>query len=300
MKTFETTVYGKWILSGEHAVLRGSPALVFPLKSRFIRLRFEQDAKVDGIQLSLEGSFGEEFRMLFWGVLEKAIEIKKIRRTEISGRLHLDCNVPIGAGLGASAALCVAVTRWLMHLQYVKESESLEFARQLENLFHGESSGVDVAVALSGKPVRFIRNQKRDEFQAYFSPKWYISYSGQRGVTAECVSKVKELLEKQPQLGQQIDSDMQQATQICEKALADTSLNEKDRLQLLAEGMDLGKSCFVRWGLCDGALAQHMQLLKDNGALAMKPTGSGQGGYVLSLWEKTPPANLNPILIECF
>lgn len=296
---FETTVYGKWILSGEHAVLRGSPALVFPLKSRFIHLKYQKDSKTDGLQLILGGSFGEEFRLLFWGVLEKAFEMKKIRRNELAGHLQLDCNIPIGAGLGASAALCVAVTRWLMHYQYVQESESLEFARQLENLFHGESSGVDVAVALSGKPVRFVRNQKRDEFEARFSPRWYISYSGKRGVTADCVAKVKKLLEAQPQVGQAIDADMKEATAICENALVQEGLTEAERLQLLARGVELGKSCFVRWGLCEGALDQHMQLLTESGALAIKPTGSGQGGYVLSLWEKAPPASLQSVLIEC-
>lgn len=296
---FETTVYGKWILSGEHAVLRGSPALVFPLKSRFIHLSYQKDQKVDGLQLTLGGSFGEEFRLLFWGVLEKAFEMKKIRRNDLAGQLHMDCNIPIGAGLGASAALCVAVTRWLMHYQYVQESESLEFARQLENLFHGESSGVDVAVALSGKPVRFVRNQRREEFETCFSPRWYISYSGKRGVTADCVAKVKKLLEIDPQVGNSIDADMKEATAICEQALSRNGLAEAERLQILARGMELGKSCFIRWGLCEGPLDLHMQILKESGALAIKPTGSGQGGYVLSLWEKTPPENLKSVLIEC-
>lgn len=31
---FQTTTYGKWILAGEHAVLRGHSALVFPIKEK--------------------------------------------------------------------------------------------------------------------------------------------------------------------------------------------------------------------------------------------------------------------------
>ncbi len=41
-------------------------------------------------------------------------------------------------------------------------------------------------------------------------------------------------------------------------------------------------------GLISESLQQHMQQLLHEGALAVKPTGSGSGGYVLSLWESEP------------
>jgi mevalonate kinase len=51
---------------------------------------------------------------------------------------------------------------------------------------------------------------------------------------------------------------------------------------------------FSGWGLTTGVLGDHIQQLKDYGALAVKPTGSGDGGYVLSLWRQ-PPINVSPI-----
>src|SRR5207247_9623027 len=39
MSDFHTRTFGKWILAGEHAVLRGSPALAFPLRARGLELR---------------------------------------------------------------------------------------------------------------------------------------------------------------------------------------------------------------------------------------------------------------------
>ena len=35
---FQTTTYGKWILAGEHAVIRGHGALVFPVHNKKLTL----------------------------------------------------------------------------------------------------------------------------------------------------------------------------------------------------------------------------------------------------------------------
>src|SRR3954465_15589712 len=103
MSGFETTVSGKWILAGEHSVLRGSPALVFPLFSRQLSLQHVSGS--GDLKLNLVGEHGKELNMLFWGVLEKACELRNIRRSDFSGELKVESTIPIGAGLGASAAL---------------------------------------------------------------------------------------------------------------------------------------------------------------------------------------------------
>jgi mevalonate kinase len=40
-----------------------------------------------------------------------------------------------------------------------------------------------------------------------------------------------------------------------------------------------------------------MRQLLEAGACAIKPTGSGGGGYILSLWQKDPPAAITSKLI---
>jgi len=303
MKAFETKVFGKWILAGEHAVLRGSPALVFPLRSRSLQLRFEPDVTLNSLELLLSGEHGDEYALLFWGVMDRAFAMKKMNRSDWKGRVHLQCEIPIGGGLGASAALCSAVTRWLMHEEVVHENESLEFARQLENLFHGESSGVDVAVALSGQAVKYTRGFTPQKLDIHFEPCLCISYSGVRGVTADCVKKVKELLQKDPEKGLAIDLRMKESSLACEAIL--TSEWGSHSEERLINAINKARDCFQEWGLIEGELAEHMRLLKEKGALAVKPTGSGQGGYVLSLWpeeiiNKGPDQSLKKILIPCF
>ena len=82
-------------------------------------------------------------------------------------------SIPVGAGLGASAALCVAVGRWICWKGWLAESELPEFCRKLEDLFHGESSGVDVAVAISEKGLHFERNGARYTVSANWNPLWF-------------------------------------------------------------------------------------------------------------------------------
>jgi mevalonate kinase len=296
MKTFSVSVPGKWILAGEHAVLRGVPALVFPLRSRTLELKYSANNDKDLI-LNLQGDHGRDLQVLVWGVVDRACSLKQIQRAALHGELWLTSSIPVGAGMGASAALCVAVTRWLNFLGIVEESELFEFARTLENLFHGESSGVDIAVSLSGQGLHYERNGERRALEPTWQPQWYISYSGQRGITFECVNKVKEMIAADPARGAELDALMCAAVATCEAALA--APGSELGLSKLKSGIDQAAAVFEAWGLTEGAPAKHMKMLQEQGAYAVKPTGSGGGGYVLSVWNKPPPPDLVPHLIPC-
>ncbi|MBX2993439.1 MAG: hypothetical protein KF681_01405 [Bdellovibrionaceae bacterium] len=295
---FRTETTGKWILAGEHAVLRGAPALVFPLESRKLNLDYTAGAPGESLRLMCGGSHGDELQMLFWGVLEKACELKEVSRSSFHGEVRLTSEIPVGAGLGASAALCVAMSRWFAHLNVIQPAEIADFARTLENLFHGESSGLDIAVAIKGKPLKYFRGQEPQVLpERRWTPELYVSYSGQRGMTLDCVSQVKRLLVENSERGQQLDAQMGAAAELCEKAL---QLEAGDGPQALAQAMDLAAESFRDWGLTEGAVQNHMNQLRTHGALAVKPTGSGKGGYILSLWTAPPPTELRSQLIPCF
>ena len=280
MKGFECQSYGKWILSGEHTVLRGGEALVFPLYDHRMKFQFLPAEK--DLDVQFEGERGKELSLVFYGLLEDALKRIGKSRSDLSGKLIIDSSLRLGAGMGASAALCVGVTQLFNSLGWVKDDDQYEFSRSLEDLFHGESSGVDIAVSLEGKPLKFKKGGDRHELAMNWKPYWYISYCGQRGSTAECVKKVKTLWEQNPRLGEKLDAVMNEATETAKSALA---TNQEEGLPLLAKSMDLARSAFNQWGLCEGRLGEHMKTLQKQGALAVKPTGSGGGGYVISLWE---------------
>ena len=293
MESMETTVFGKWILAGEHAVLRGCPALVFPVLGRSLQLKYRETN--EPLSASFEGEHGADLRLLFWGVIEKAFEMTGHSRDEVRGHFVVSSSIPVGAGLGASATICVAVGRWFEQRGWVGHEELPEFCRQLENLFHGESSGLDIAVAISGAGIFYQRGGPQHSITPLWTPQWYISYSGKRGITSECVAKVKAMLAEDPVLGEKIDRDMKEAVLTAERALM--SPYSESVFDDLAGAINKARSCFEHWGLASGEMSQHLQYLLNHGAYAVKPTGSGDGGYALSLWRKTPSADVLATLI---
>ena len=196
--------------------------------------------------------------------------------------------------LRASAALCGAVARWCETQAWIQAADVYEFARRLEDLFHGESSGVDLAVSLSSQGVRFVRGGERTPLKTLWWPNLYLSYCGQRGMTSDCVNKVKRLFETDPERARRLDERMRQAVELSYTALTST---REAGFPKLREALQLGQECFQGWGLCGGDLGSHIQLLERSGASAVKPTGSGGGGFALSLWERQPPKDLADILV---
>jgi mevalonate kinase len=83
-----------------------------------------------------------------------------------------------------------------------------------------------------------------------------------------------------------VDEAMQRAV---DKAKASLELSCVNPLESLRQAITESAACFKAWGLVSENLSQHMHLLLTQGALAVKPTGSGGGGYVVSLWDKPPP-----------
>lgn len=291
---FQAKIHAKWILVGEHAVLRHSPALVFPVPNKYIHLSYL--SVEDELSADFSAPYGETLLLFFWGILEEGLHHLGLKREHLKGRFFIENNIPMGAGMGFSAALCVAVARWFAFKKWISMDELFDCAKRLENSFHGKSSGVDIAGVLSNQGVRFKCDMEIKPIKLAWEPKLYLSCSESISVTAKCIKAVDELAEKYPAQAKEIDEAMMASVALAEEALM---LNEQEGFPLLAQAISLARSCFEKWGLIKGSLEQHIQILMENGAVAVKPTGAGSGGYVLSLWDKEPPKNLPFELDRC-
>lgn len=142
---FSAQSKGKVIISGEHSVVYGMPALVGGIKLfREVVLRKPKKRKIahsDFIN-NVFNIFEEKFRVLIGN-----IEIMDL------GKL------PVGSGLGSSAAFAHAI--FLSLLKYfdlsVSKGELYKMVQESEKFSHGNPSGVDATAVVYGGLLEFIK-----------------------------------------------------------------------------------------------------------------------------------------------
>ncbi len=281
---FVSSTHAKCILAGEHSVLQGSPAIVLPVKERFFNLNYQESSS----SMKFESdSFEEGLIAVFLKSLTKGLKLLgKNPPEQLTGAFRLNNTIDVGAGIGFSAALCVSISRWLAWKGWIDESQIFDFSCQLENDYHGQSSGLDIVGVMHDTPIWFSKLETMREIIPHWKPNLYISFSGFTRQTKIAVAKVKKFVQCNPEAALSTFNSMKKSTLLIEKAFASNSICG---LPLLIQAIEEAYRCFKDWELIPSKLQDHINLLFQLGALAAKPTGAGDGGYVLSLWEKSPP-----------
>lgn len=172
---------GKLILSGEHAVVHGAPALAMAV-NRFARAEFSR-LETPRIEICVESepelSFGfdelarhlELVRERHARFLQHRINIREVLPTaadfllavaalaepEQGCRVELRSEIPLGCGMGSSAAIALALLKGF--LPDAPPWRLQELAIAAEQFQHGRSSGLDVAVSLYGGMVYGTRGR---------------------------------------------------------------------------------------------------------------------------------------------
>lgn len=294
-RTFQTSAHAKCILAGEHAVLYGCPAVVIPIHNKVINLLYEEVEKP--IETECRSPFEDTFLLFFWNIFQHGLERLHKNRMNLRGKFYIQNNIPIAAGMGFSSALCLVLTRWFIWEHWVNEKKIFQFAQKFENHIHGRSSGVDVAGAMSDHTIHYEKSGNIHELEVNWHPNLYLSYSGNTKYTSNAVKQVQMMRKKHPALAKLIDDEMKKSVSLIEEGLI---ADEKHGLSMLASAIQHANHCFQEWELIPSDLQHHMDELRNLGALATKPTGAGIGGYVLSLWDKTPPRNHSIELMPIF
>lgn len=271
--------HAKWIMSGEHTVVAAGKALAFPLREYESSIEFIPSNKLEICNTNCK-DYKENFCDVFLSLLRSAAEFAKVDLKKIMGKFIVNSNIKMKSGLGSSAAICVNIAKIFKYLGLWDEVFSL--ATHLEDKFHGKSSGLDIAVAMSDEAIVFQNNRVSYALKPSFWPYVMLTYSGEESETSKCAEIVKSVAAANPKLAKSLHSDMNAASNLCESGLKNSSFAD------LRDGIQLCDKVFRGWGLYNNALASHIDFLLSSGAAAAKPIGSGLGGFVLSLWKEKP------------
>jgi mevalonate kinase len=218
---------GKLILSGEHSVVYGKPAVAMAIdrsvtatiepgiagqvafelpdisESDSFTLLALQDFKrrsLNNYHLFLEGKLGIR------DVLHKPVDLFKFAFITVLDGMHrsldsgivikLKSNLPVGSGLGSSAASVLSELRALGHYLRVdfKPEWYYEFSLESEKLQHGHPSGVDSHISLYGGCARF-ENGEAASIPLPRMQMYLVETGAPEATTGECVMQVKERFE---------------------------------------------------------------------------------------------------------
>jgi mevalonate kinase len=156
--------HGKIILIGEHAVVYGAEALAVPVPQLPVTASVAQLPDAQGgsgeVSFSVTSSVSGTVAMQATDGLQRLVEEIK-ERTEVTDEAHIDvvvdCAIPLGRGLGSSAACARAIVLGLADLfdRELDETSVFELVQIAENMAHGRASGVDALATGAPAPIRF-------------------------------------------------------------------------------------------------------------------------------------------------
>ena len=307
---------GKLILSGEHAVVFGRPALAMAIdrsaqsiitatpgdlvsfnlvdfqSTDSFTLRALRDMRqrvLRNYRLFLDGELGIR------DVLYKPVELFEYMFINLLDGLHLKLNeglsiqtrsdIPIGCGLGSSAATVLSAARAVGHYFRVdfRPDWYYRYSMEAEKLQHGYPSGVDSYIAVHGGCALFRQGAATSVPLPRFNL-YLVNTGTPEATTGECVASVRERHEHDP-----IWNDFEAVTLGLEAAIR---ANDMDAIRAhIRENNRL----LTRIGVVPEKVARFIASVEQRGGAA-KVCGAGSvrgehGGMVLVV-DDQPPTKL--------
>ncbi len=284
----------KFILGGEHAVVHGAHAIAIPLFGKKLSLQLSSSSRTRALVLSGKTKSDQ--------IADVLTDLKKLTPADIFSAKHEfsasgNCSIPVGAGLGASAALCVALARahekWTSNTlssssqtgfaEQFEKQKVQKLAHSLEKRFHGSPSGIDTSVIAYEQPILFQKNEGvRFAASVIQMPRFVLVDSGVRSSTKHMVQKA--MTHFAGNKGERLVRRFDLVTLDTWKAL------HQNDMQGLVETMRENHSLLQEIEVVGQRCMELVEKMTDLGTVAAKVTGAGGGGFVLGVLPKDPSA----------
>ena len=234
---------GKIILSGEHAVVYGHPALVMAINRyvttvvqasntiSFVLPNLESESITFDDLIQLKNRLRIDYQRYKNGdlsireVLHSPIELVQFALSvllesagleSIAGiKLEIKTDIPLGCGMGSSAAVILSILSAVAHSLEISLAPEQMFglALEAENLQHGQSSGLDLICSLQGGCLFYTKNNIALRTPPLL-PLYLINTGQPQTTTGECVAKAAMYFKKT-----QIGNDFASVTNVIDIAL---------------------------------------------------------------------------------
>lgn len=226
MKKIIYSAPAKVILSGEHAVVYGKPALVSAVDLKLSFSLWEDKNKI------------KDRNVLYIAQkIKDYLKRQKINFKDKPFSFKIDSNIPIARGLGSSAALSVAATVAFLEFFGGKEypPETINnLAYKIEKRFHQNASGVDTTASCFGgliyyrKEFEFLKNISVLDYKIpeKIEKKLFLVDSGKpKETTGKMVSYVGTLNNKKTKFVYQLLNEIEKVTKRMTLALIKEDIN---------------------------------------------------------------------------
>lgn len=265
---------GKIILFNEHFVVYGVPAIASSI-DKYVEAEIS-----DGDTLTI---FDARANLRDDPMERKILEV-------MTTKMNIDLNknpikviirgdIPLGSGLGASAATCVAIARALSN--YFKldlsDEEINSIAYEGERIYHGNPSGIDNTVATFGGVIWFERGKRAERIRIGKPLHIIIGNTGLKASTKKAIEKVKRNREKNPERFENLLNEARYLAQSARKYI------EEGELKRIGELMNRNHELLREIGVSCKKLDHLVELFLRKGALGAKLTGGGLGGNAIAL-----------------
>jgi mevalonate kinase len=288
---------GKVYLFGEHAVVYGEPAVPCAIERRArvtVEERADDHIRVHAEDLSLDGftveygegpddgpdvDVSESLVDAAMGYVDAAVEQARdaADAPEAGFDITIESDIPLGAGLGSSAAVTTAgIDAGTRELGVDLPAEEIaERAYHAEReVQDGEASRADTFCSAMGGAVRV----EGDDCQPIEAPDlpFVIGFDGGAGDTGKLVAGVRRLREQYGFAADTVES-IGDLVRYGEEVLAEGDVEELGRL------MNFNHGLLEAVGVSSRSLDGMVWAARDAGALGAKLTGAGGGGCIVAL-----------------
>ncbi|MFP5503477.1 MAG: mevalonate kinase [Candidatus Sericytochromatia bacterium] len=273
----------KLILMGEHAVVHGFPAVALPVPALAATVVAWQTPG----PLRLHSP-------VFTGPIAEAAAVPAAARglaaaarqaLAMLGRpadgltLEVRSEVPMGAGLGSSAAVAVALVRAIYAAcgRTPSEEALLVLAHRAETEAHGTPSGVDSHTSALGRPICYVQGQGARRLALPRPLYLVVADSGRPGHTGEAVQAVAARLRSEPTATRDRLERLGQLAEAVVRAL------ESGVVEAAGPLFDAAHGELAELGVSDAGLDRLVAAARLAGARGAKLTGGGRGGCIVAL-----------------